>query len=568
MRLSALSLLLTSVAASERNSLEIGEGVLHRKLDYESIAGYTPSSLITDLNAIDLDQQAIEVQVALGTAESFTAAKNIYEQGAFSQSIALLTIAAPLPVEVKKGTVLTAVAQNGVLTKGYALEDHAVGDTVVKFEYAANEIQANYVNCQVGGLPFPEQNRDGCLKNEGGVNIPNAGNDIAYTYIDTENNVNGRSIQRLSTNAQAEMLTCASCPYKDFAKFHSYYEDAKYADRWVQAALEGKPTNFPSGRGNNDFSKYKELGRSEAIKKGTAYMAVWMYVLRQLEAALDDCANKCTGSDCNSNPVLAWDQGVAYYTGSLEGKDGSGTGQLIYHLADKRCVNFRTCGETAKHAEGTSQVNIEIFDHFRAGRLDLSNRLCEKARTRKERIAELMAVPLVQGTLRYAYVTDKERNDVIERQEAEGAVFSASVLPIVHACNQNDAAIIWENMAVGSGPSNFREVKKAFERNYACMGIKCSKVGGLFDSVTGVYFEGGSPCSDSGVNKTAAIVGGVLGGVVLILIGVIACMMCKRRKGRDTGFTKGAAMDVPTDEKPPLSVEANGSAESNGGGVV
>ena len=81
------------------------------------------------------------------------------------------------------------------------------------------------------------------------------------------------------------------------------------------------------------------------IKKGTAYMTIWMYVIREMEDALDDCKEACTIEDCNDDPVHAWDEGVAFYTGSLEGSDGSGSGKLAYALADKRCANFKTCGD-------------------------------------------------------------------------------------------------------------------------------------------------------------------------------------------------------------------------------
>jgi hypothetical protein len=47
----------------------------------------------------------------------------------------------------------------------------------------------------------------------------------------------------------------------------------------------------------------------------------------------------------NQDSASAWDEAVAYYVGSLEGTDGKGDGVLLYDLADKQCINFRTCGE-------------------------------------------------------------------------------------------------------------------------------------------------------------------------------------------------------------------------------
>ena len=68
---------------------------------------------------------------------------------------------------------------------------------------------------------------------------------------------------------------CPGCPYKDFKYFHDYYGMADYAHEWVEAAFEGRATQFP-GRGRADFGLYGFDGREQAIKKGTAYMNIFM----------------------------------------------------------------------------------------------------------------------------------------------------------------------------------------------------------------------------------------------------------------------------------------------------
>lgn len=92
---------------------------------------------------------------------------------------------------------------------------------------------------------------------------------------------------------------------------------------------------------------------------------------------------------------------------------------------------------------------------FKVGLQNLLNGKCSEARKQNELIAQLMAVPLVQGTVRYAYITDSSQNDVDEKPKAEGAVFAASVVPIMHACNTGDAQTIYENMGVGSPAADF-----------------------------------------------------------------------------------------------------------------
>merc|ERR1719236_459539 len=88
-----------------------------------------------------------------------------------------------------------------------------------------------------------------------------------------------------------------------------------------------------------------------------------------------------------------------------------------------------------------------------------------------------MTVPLVQGTLRYAWKTghiggnDNKPSDQSAKNSAEGSTFAAAVLPLVHAC---DAAA----------------VKAALEKTYRCLGITCAHVGGLLSS-DGVTPEAG-----------------------------------------------------------------------------
>lgn len=291
-----------------------------------------------------------------------------------------------------------------------------------------------------------------------------------------------------------------------------------YADKWVMAAFSGSRTSFSNG--NADFGLYDFAGKAEAIKKGTAYMNIWMYVIREMEDALDDCQEGCDfEQNCNDDPVQAWDEAVAFYTGSLEGKDGSGDGKLLHALADKRCANFKTCGDLANTDSGVSHVNLEIFREFSIGLNKLVQGECASARAQKERIEQLMAIPLIQGTLRYAYITDFE--DAGEKSEAEGAVFAAAVLPLVHACNAEAAATIYNNMKVGqNGSANFQQVKEAFESVYSCMGLRGEYVGGLWDSATQQYMKGAAPAgSSSGGDKNVGlIVGLTVGGFVFLVL--------------------------------------------------
>jgi hypothetical protein len=319
------------------------------------------------------------------------------------------------------------------------------------------------------------------------------------------------TLKGFSTSAKTKMYDgCPGCPYKTYTKFYKYYLDFDYADKWVSAALSGENMDFTSGKHSpNNFAVLGDAARVEAAKKGTAYMNVWMYVIREFEDAIDDCTSctsECNEHSTNSGSVHAWDEGVAFYTGSLEGTayGGNPNGKLVYRLAEKRCVNFGTCGASGTGATGTSQVNTELFALFANGRDWLQQGRCSSVRPLVNQIVSLMTVPLVQGSLRYAYKNSAAGGMASAKNAAEGATFSAAVLPLVHYCNTASSAVVDANLKFGLFPdggiladptryANFADVKSAFEDVYACLGITCAQVGGLLDGAA--PYPGAEACT-------------------------------------------------------------------------
>ena len=239
-------------------------------------------------------------------------------------------------------------------------------------------------------------------------------------------------------------------------------------------------------------------------------MNVWMYVSREIEDAIDDCTS-CTGDNCNEfslngGSVHAWDEGVAFYAGSLEGPNvgGSSAGEMVYRLAEKRCANFDTC---ESGSTGLSNVNKKLLADFTAGEALLKKGLCHAVRPIVDRIIKQMTVPLVQGSLRYAYKVGesisgeaKVGTDRSQKNAAEGAVFTAAVLPLVHECNVAAAKTISDEMKFGlydqGDYPDFAAVKAAFESTYDCLGITCADVGGLSDTGVAAACSKTSPWPD------------------------------------------------------------------------
>jgi len=470
----------------------------NRRLSYESIAGYEPLSQVTDHNAIDLDQQAMEQQLALANEDSFAAALRIYTEGAFSKQVAKVTLSAPLAIDVKKGTAFMGENAIGNQIAGKAYADNAAGATSVIIQYKTTDSQADYVGCQVGASTTPVT--DGCFAEQGTMTVAGGDAEVSYTYNVLSDNIAKRTIQGFSTSAEKKMNNCDNCPYSMYEKFYDYYGEYDYANQIVLAAFAGEATSFKNF--NNDFLPYGFSGREQIIKKGTAYMVVWMYVIREMEDALDDCKEACTIENCNDDPVHAWDEGVAFYTGTLEGTDGSGSGKLPYDNADKRCGNFKTCGADGNSVSGGSQVNIQVFEHFNKGQALLRDGKCAEARKEKDIIENLMLIPLIQGTLRYGWKTANEAYS--EKAESEGTLFALAVTPVLAACDATAAEVVASNLVAGqAGTADFAAVKEAFESNYACMGVDGAMVGGLYDAATDEYYLGAEPFSAGAATSMA-----------------------------------------------------------------
>ena len=290
-------------------------------------------------------------------------------------------------------------------------------------------------------------------------------------------------------------------------------------------------------------------------------MNIWMYVIRQMEDALDKCIS---GSKTdNDDAVYSWDEAVAYYVGSLQGRPGNEDGVLLYNLANFYCGYFNTCGESSNQAYGNSAVNIRIMRAFNAAQNDLNMGQCDAARKRKVEIETAMAIPLVQGTILYSYLRDYSMSadnlDDRDHVDANGAVFAASVLPLVHSCSPDDAQVIYDYMRTGIFDSDYPAVRAALESNFQCLGITCADVGGIYDSSKG-YLLNASPCSDSGSSvNVGAIVGGIIGG--LIGVALLFCVYRRYcRNGKEREFSAGQSIRDPV--PPPSAFQVDGGSEN------
>ncbi|KAH8054851.1 hypothetical protein JL722_8803 [Aureococcus anophagefferens] len=249
------------------------------------------------------------------------------------------------------------------------------------------------------------------------------------------------------------------------------WANAKYADDYVRAALWDRLSDDSSAKVDPRPALFATATLSDAMAvelalKGAQYQHTWIYSTHELYSAL----GKCEAGDVDEAAPHAWDEGWAFYAGSTTGADGDERGALGYGLGERRCANFGTCADDGLPAwrprtRARQRTRTPSSCASEAGLKDIQDAdRCGDARAYVDDIVAQMTVPLVQGTLRYAY-----------RSSPEGTA-----------------------EALGS------DGKAALESTYACLGITCADVGGL-QAGDGLPIEGMGACADgSSIDDGAA----------------------------------------------------------------
>jgi len=244
--------------------------------------------------------------------------------------------------------------------------------------------------------------------------------------------------------------------------------------------------------------------RKEVIQKGIIYLNIYPYVIWEMQDAINDCS---TGDlTLNYDSVHAWDEAVAFYTGSLEGQQKGGNAgldscgadgncELQFNLADKRCKNFGTC--TADYDmndyAGYSKVNHDLFYLFTQGRDQIlgANHTgeCPETSDLMDEISTRMLIPYIQGVQRYLYKTGVA--DTPSSKEAgELFAFASAVLPFIHQANPTTAEMLFNRAwKLDYDSVDWKDIKYAIEETYPLLGvgagvgtITCVQVGELVDN--------------------------------------------------------------------------------------
>jgi hypothetical protein len=325
-------------------------------------------------------------------------------------------------------------------------------------------------------------------------------------------------------------------------------DEHTWGEQMIKAAFEGTKVGTNT---HLDFSTVGRDFRKEAIQKGIVYTNIFPYVIWEMQDAVNDCL-ALAGTNNDDQSVHAWDEAVAFYAGSKTRGKGYGileseAGKLQYRLADKRCINFKTC---ANGFSGTSKVNQDIFALFNLGKEEArksatsaSTADCAQLNTLKEKIGTLSLVPFVQGTLRYLYKTRNDDSGRSAKQVGELWAFATAILPFVAEVDANAAEMLYRRAWQLDFTSNsYEEIKSALEATYPKLGagagvglVTCEAVGDLYSGNTDDTLLSAGTCYPSTSSKDEVDVGlaaGLSVAAFVFLVSTVAMCFLKVKAER------------------------------------
>lgn len=286
-----------------------------------------------------------------------------------------------------------------------------------------------------------------------------------------KSNTDGRgSLRSIARSTNREIVPV-------FAAYRRYFDgDDYYADTMITAAFQK----------TGAFTMASDDQRIRFIAFALRYMITFMAILEKIYLALDSCSNEET----RGKGATDLDMAIAYYMGSLEGKEDGGSydGTLLHMLANRMCVNFGTCSEN-----DNAVVNERIVSLVYTAQGELEVGACEMMKRTVGEIKNVLIVPLIQGILFSAKANEMHYQSmhlsayaIPDTQEfiPEGYALAQSILPLIADADQNSATII-KDVMVNSFPTqgdkrnqDSAKVVSAIKSALSKMeGFDCSQIG-------------------------------------------------------------------------------------------
>ncbi|CAJ1967662.1 unnamed protein product [Cylindrotheca closterium] len=433
---------------------------------------YTSDHVNSRTAAISKDFESIARFLSQQTGAARESARAIYQLGAYCQSYATLQLDGPLNFEISQGTEVTGTNNGLGQVNAVLYRDAFPGDTTVEVMYLIPSDGVTNI-CSVAGNSYR------CFMTTGVIAVAGGGGPLSYTGYDADvDTANGLSLRSMSsTISEARTLG-----YPRIGTYAANYGTNKYADEFIRAAFGRIDTAFDNF--NAEFTKFSQFGTNKFIEVATLTMSSWMHIVIKMQDAIEICKSLPNGQK-SVEQVPHWDDAVAIYRG-LGG--GGSTGQLS-QLANQYCARFGTCQDGTGGTQGIAKANAKVYAHFKAGKQDLLDGRCDLVENSLDEVATAMTIPLIQGLLYHAYELDllKEQREVAE---GAAAAFLHSVLPLLHACSEGIAVMVYNQIKVGNGKTaSFEIIKASLESQYECLGVTCEDIGGIMDLSNPIQYQ-------------------------------------------------------------------------------
>ena len=286
------------------------------------------------------------------------------------------------------------------------------------------------------------------------------------------------SLQELSKNLVVPTSGADNSWWDIFMQYNN--NDNNFVDNYIMNVLQQIPPYNSASP-----SQIREL-----ITGTLKYTVMTLSSVSSLQFAIDQCSSGQTNT-----AQSYWDDGVAFYVGSIEGSDDNGDvfpGEYLFSTSKELCDEFEKCVGSANNP--TSASNDAVMNAFNVGITS-----CDTARNNLNTIIlPNMMIPLIQGTIKFASFNAGLQVGTQDSSLAIGTSFANAILPLVDNVDPINSQIIAEQMEfqLTSQPvfQGFASVAGAFRTAIPLLSnVDCNDIGVFEDEpFDGDLCSGGS----------------------------------------------------------------------------
>jgi hypothetical protein len=206
-----------------------------------------------------------------------------------------------------------------------------------------------------------------------------------------------------------------------YSVFREYYQEDTFAHDSITNIMELVP---PYNSASPNQVRFLVTG----ILK---YVVMFYSSATALQFSVQECEDSNTVSS-----LEFWDAGAMFYVGSMEGEQPNGNefgGEFLYTAAKELCDEFSTCIDADDGDDvGTAEANEIVMDGLIDAVASLTSKECDVAKDILELdILPAMAIPLLQGAIKYASYNVGLLSGTADSSLAIGYTFARGILPLV-----------------------------------------------------------------------------------------------------------------------------------------